>query len=268
MRQPRLPLAGDVVFGNPDSPVAVCALASRSLLPHLAGRHEIAIAGRVYTENVGVERMIKNLAANPTIRALILCGRESPHRSGQTVLSLHEHGLDAGRRVRGPAGPEPLMANLTDQELSWFRTAVRVVDMIGERDPERIAARARELGAELRGEASAPTSVSTPEIDVVSVPVSDKREWRYDPSGFFLIFARRDLGLVRLEHYGRDRRLRHVLEGTRAEDICNTAVRMRLLTDLAHAAYLGRELARAEAALRLGLHYEQDSPLNPARRAT
>jgi tetrahydromethanopterin S-methyltransferase subunit A len=73
---------------------------------------------------------------------------------------------------------------------------------------------------------------------------------------------------VRLEHYDREYKLLHVLEGSRAEDLCHAAIRMDLLTELAHAAYLGRELARAEAALRLGLQYEQDSPLKPARPAT
>ena len=69
-----------MVFGGTDSPVAVCTLASRALLPVLAGRPEIAVAGRVYTENVGIERMVQNLAAFATVRFLIVCGRESPHR--------------------------------------------------------------------------------------------------------------------------------------------------------------------------------------------
>ena len=33
------------------------------------------------------------------------------------------------------------------------------------------------------------------------------------------------------------------------------------MTLLAHAAYLGRELAKAETALALGLEYDQDRPL-------
>src|SRR3954469_20041745 len=83
------PIIGDVVFGSVDSPVAVCTLASRALLPALAGRPEIAVAGRVYTENIGVERMVQNLAAFATVRFLIVCGRETRHKVGQTILALH-----------------------------------------------------------------------------------------------------------------------------------------------------------------------------------
>jgi tetrahydromethanopterin S-methyltransferase subunit A len=43
-------------------------------------------------------------------------------------------------------------------------------------------------------------------------------------------------------------------------------MRHGLVTELAHAAYLGRELARAEDALHLGLHYEQDSRLRRETR--
>ncbi len=266
--RPRLPLAGDVVFGSAESPVAVCTLASRSLLPQLAGRPEIAIAGRVYTENVGVERMVKNLAANPQLRVLVVCGRESPHRSGQTILSLHQNGVDEHRRVIGPAGPEPTMPNLSDHELGWFRGHVRVEAMIGERDVERIAARAGELGRAARVVSTSEPEGHARAVEAVRVPPTDPREWRYDPLGFFLVFALRESAEIRLEHYDQDRTLRHVFEGGSAQDICNAVVRLGLVTELAHAAYLGRELARAEAALRLGLHYEQDSPLNPARLAT
>jgi hypothetical protein len=39
------------------------------------------------------------------------------------------------------------------------------------------------------------------------------------------------------------------------------AVEQGLLTQLDHAAYLGRELAKAEIALKTGSHYEQDAAL-------
>jgi tetrahydromethanopterin S-methyltransferase subunit A len=71
--------------------------------------------------------------------------------------------------------------------------------------------------------------------------------------------------LVRLEHYTQDNQLRGVIEGAGAEEICHTVARLGLVTLLPHAAYLGRELAKAETALNLGLDYEQDRPLT--RRA-
>src|SRR5213593_3579559 len=89
------PLPGDFVLGGVASSVAVCTLASHSLLPALAGKPEVAIAGRVYTENVGIEKMVQNLLANPRLRYLLICGRESRHRVGQAILSLHRNGADS-----------------------------------------------------------------------------------------------------------------------------------------------------------------------------
>ncbi len=68
-----------------------------------------------------------------------------------------------------------------------------------------------------------------------------------------------------LDHYDQDRRLLHRLEGESAAALAQTVVRFGLVSELSHAAYLGRELARAEAALTLGLRYEQDSPLRADR---
>jgi tetrahydromethanopterin S-methyltransferase subunit A len=263
------PLVGDVVFGSPESPVAVCTLASRSLLPSLAGRPEIAIAGRVYTENVGVERMIQNVVANPRLRVLLLCGRESFHRVGQTILSLHENGLDAERRVIGAGSPEPFLPNLRDDELRAFRERVRIVDLIGELDAERILERAGAFADDgtgqtddARGRTTAAAAAVLPaEIERIQATPDARADWRYDPTGFFLIFVERASRTLRVEHYSRGRQLLRIVEGRNAEELCHTLLRRGLVTELAHAAYLGRELARAEDALHLGLHYEQDSAL-------
>ena len=53
----------------------------------------------------------------------------------------------------------------------------------------------------------------------------------------------------------------HVIEGRQAALIAATAVERGFVTQLDHAAYLGRELAKAEAALSNGITYEQDAAL-------
>ncbi len=159
------PLTADVVFGNAESPVAVCTLASRRLLPALAGRDEIAVAGRCHTENIGVERMVQNLVAGRRLRYLVLCGQETSHAVGQTVLSLHRNGLDERHRVIGSIAPEPILPNLGPDELRAFRERVQVVDMIGELDPERIVERARQLAA-----APEQAPAETPMPDVAREP--------------------------------------------------------------------------------------------------
>jgi tetrahydromethanopterin S-methyltransferase subunit A len=259
-------IIGDVVFGGPTSTVAVCTLASRRLLPLLAGRPEIGIAGRVFTENVGVERMVQNLVAHSQYRFMIVCGRESQHRVGQTILALHRVGLDASARVIGSDGPEPFLPNLTDAQLRAFQERVTLVDMIGIEDADAIVARAAELQAEpsskLDPGAEAVARIATETIVAAPTPPTS---WEYDPAGFYLILVDRAHRRLRAEQYSQDRRLLRVFEGRNAQELCHTIVREAQVTLLAHAAYLGRELAKADAALHLDLEYEQDAPLRADR---
>jgi tetrahydromethanopterin S-methyltransferase subunit A len=266
----RPPIVGDVVFGSFDSPVAVCTLASRSLLPELAGRPEIAVAGRVFTENVGVEKMVQNLVALPDVRLLVVCGRETPHRVGQTILALHRAGLDQAGRVIGSEAPEPLLPNLRADQLRAFQQRVAVIDMIGVVDAETIVARARVLAdlpapepASIAPADEAPAVVDA--VERLAATRDSARAWQYDPVGYALVFVDRARGLLRLEQYTQHHRLVREITGSGAEEICHTVVRLGGVTLPAHAAYLGRELAKAEAALRFGLEYEQDRPL--ARRS-
>jgi dihydropteroate synthase-like protein len=52
-----------------------------------------------------------------------------------------------------------------------------------------------------------------------------------------------------------------IIKGETAENIYSKIEQMKLITRLDHAAYLGRELAKAEIALVTGKEYVQDSPL-------
>jgi dihydropteroate synthase-like protein len=51
------------------------------------------------------------------------------------------------------------------------------------------------------------------------------------------------------------------VEGGNARDIGDTILRLGLVSDLGHALYLGRELEKAETALKTGRSYVQDEPL-------
>ncbi|MCQ8903822.1 MAG: dihydropteroate synthase-like protein [Methanothrix sp.] len=54
---------------------------------------------------------------------------------------------------------------------------------------------------------------------------------------------------------------RMVIKGRTAREILDTAIELKLVSRLDHAAYLGRELEKAEIALRLGKSYTQDEEL-------
>jgi len=138
---------------------------------------------------------------------------------------------------------------------------VELVPLIGVTDVEAILATARRLQARTPGRWGAGVRHAFPK------PLSATRnrmgEITLDPLGLFLVGIRRETGEIVVDHYSADRRYRSAVAGTDAEAICHTLVRAGLISELSHGAYLGREVAKAEEALRWGLEYEQDRPLFP-----
>jgi len=59
-------------------------------------------------------------------------------------------------------------------------------------------------------------------------------------------------------HYAYDNTLRRIIEGKDARSIYRTVIENGWVTQLNHAAYLGKELTRAELSLRMGFRYVQD----------
>ena len=148
------PEAGDyLVLGDgPSRPVAVSTLGSGDLAAALAALAPagLAIAGKTETENIGVDKVVKNVIANPALRYLILAGPDPQgHASGRTMLALAANGLDEDMRVIGSPGKRPVLRNVTPQEVVAFRRQVEIVDLIGCEDLGVIAARVASLAPAL-----------------------------------------------------------------------------------------------------------------------
>jgi len=80
-----------------------------------------------------------------------------------------------------------------------------------------------------------------------------------DPEGYFVIFPDSTRRLPSLEHYANTGLLTTIIEGRTAAELYMTAIDRKLVSRLGHAAYLGRELARAEYALTSGEPYVRDA---------
>jgi tetrahydromethanopterin S-methyltransferase subunit A len=81
---------------------------------------------------------------------------------------------------------------------------------------------------------------------------------KLDKAGYFVIVPLPDKGVIDVEHYAYDNTLLRVIEGTSARAIYAAIINSRWVTELSHAAYLGKELAKAECSLRHGIKYGQD----------
>src|SRR5881397_2332230 len=82
-------MPGTYQVGDPNGPVAVCALTSERLIGPLVVLPGVAIAGMVYTANLGITRIIVNITSNPAIRFLLICGKDSAlFKPGQSLVAL------------------------------------------------------------------------------------------------------------------------------------------------------------------------------------
>jgi len=264
--------SGTYTVGDPTATVAVCTLTSDDLVAPLARLPGVAIAGRLYTVNLGIEKIILNVTANPAIRVLVLCGKESPvFHPAQGLRALITDGVDAERRIIGAAGHLPVLRNVPLARIERFRQQVELADATGELDLVALEERVRALADHARRPVVAQRAEwAAPPVERAAAstirrirPGGHRQPLVYDPKGFFVITLDRDAGEIILCHYLPDNAPAHEMRGRAAEAMVLGLIRENLISQLSHAGYLGAELAKAEAALRLGARYEQDRPLSP-----
>ena len=275
IENPWPPYPGEYIVGNPTGSVAIWTLSNRELpqkLIALVGP-DLAIAGRCDTENIGIEKVVLNLLANTHIRWLLLCGVEAPgHRAADAFLGLKERGVDANMRVLESVSWRPVLKNLTLFDVARFREQIELVNLIGVTAISKIVRAAHEAATKPRAALSFPTPSDPAEMtsQVGRLQARAPKILRLDKAGFFIVIPQPSTDRIICEHYENNGRLAHVIEGREGAVIAATAIEQGLLTQLDHAAYLGRELAKAEIALKTGSHYEQDAALGilPPKQST
>ncbi|MFQ5575938.1 MAG: hypothetical protein ACE5G8_03000 [Anaerolineae bacterium] len=104
------PEEGRYLRGNDYSPVVVAIILNcdaDKIPPDLetlvrAGVESgAALSGTVQTENIGFEKIVCNVVANPNIRYLIIGGPESEgHLTGEALKALLLNGVDEKKRIR------------------------------------------------------------------------------------------------------------------------------------------------------------------------
>jgi tetrahydromethanopterin S-methyltransferase subunit A len=161
------PEEGCYLRGNDFSPVAVCVIlkwsrAETRTASDLAGQPPLlwnkeetppeiealvrvaiengaALSGTLQTENIGLEKVICNIVANPNIRYLVVCGPESPgHFVGETILALQKNGVDQNKRIIGTHAPTPYLFNIVPESIERFRKQLTVVDLVNEGAPDLV----------------------------------------------------------------------------------------------------------------------------------
>ncbi|MFZ0797810.1 MAG: DUF4346 domain-containing protein [Terriglobales bacterium] len=255
------PLPGDFHVVRYGAPVAVCTLNSEALAVGLANRKPegLAIVGTMHTENLGIERAIKNVLANPHIRFLLLCGEDTQqavgHLPGQSLECLFRNGLDDRGRIKGAHGRRPVLKNVSRDEVRAFLNQVELVSFVGERDEEILIKRIQAIRERNPGTYAHPSV----ESGIKRIRATDPTHLMLDKAGYFVIYPERRTKSLVVEHYTNQGVLDCMMEGNSTGALYTEAIERGLVTRLDHAAYLGRELARAEQSLLQGKPFVQDA---------
>jgi tetrahydromethanopterin S-methyltransferase subunit A len=207
-----------------------------------------------------VEKLIRNVDGNLGVQAIVLAGGDEAAYPGVQALSslfggsekISDKAATFAHAVRG---------KLKALDFEALQKRVRVVDMLSCVDADKIISAVNKYGSE---EIRPNTGFlvqghdTTIGVERVIAPSNISYDLTIDKAGEYIIRAEAKSILV--EHYNSKGELLRIVEGTTARDICITLIRNGWVSKLDHAAYLGRQLTLAEAAMQQGLPYEQNLP--------
>ena len=142
------PEDGRYVRGNDASPVAVAIILNHDadkippeieILVRTGIESGAALSGTIQTENIGFEKVVCNIVANPNIRYIIIGGPESEgHLTGEALKALIQNGVDEKMRIRDTSAPHPFLYNLPMEFIDRFQNQLSVIDLQFEGNPELI----------------------------------------------------------------------------------------------------------------------------------
>ncbi|MBI4162665.1 MAG: DUF4346 domain-containing protein [Candidatus Aenigmarchaeota archaeon] len=238
--------------------VAICTLNSDLDIP----LDKVAAVGKCFTENLGVEKVVKKIISNNKIRFLILCGEDVEKRKpGEAIKCLAENGVEENGKIIGAKSLMPFIKNLTASEIYYFRNQITVVDLIGEKDVSSIIRKVSELDNKNPGQYDGPMYTSK-EIPVIEAGWDYRKEWtvdeKYDENWFVINVSDGKIIADHYTGYGEETQQCCKIIGNKAEEIAAEIVKRGKVTKMYHAAYLGKELQKAETALNQGKKYVQE----------
>jgi len=136
-----LPISEEFYVGNNTSTLALCTLSSIDLLKNIANSdvlNHVSIAGRLLSENKGIDSIVRYVNQNKNVKTIIVCGREVwGHKAGHSLFQLHDKGIDYNGRIIDSTSPDPFLT-VTSGEVRYFQKKVSLINMINETDIQMI----------------------------------------------------------------------------------------------------------------------------------
>ncbi len=104
-------------------------------------------------------------------------------------------------------------------------------------------------------------AVDSKEMETIEGKYDDLKDWVMDPKGYFLVRVNKEKKRIEAGLCKSMNKIILMVHGTRAADVYFTLIQKGCISRLDHAAYLGKELYKAELALKNNLDYVQDEEL-------
>jgi tetrahydromethanopterin S-methyltransferase subunit A len=247
---------------DPGGPVVIVLPGDELLAMDLAdlSANGICLICRSCQSARDVRNLLNNIAANMAIHYVLVAGDEENRLDA--VEALANLLAPADRPVETTTMTDQIRAKLRPGELESLAKQVRHVDMVGCTEVDRILTKVNEL-VSTSGRPNtgfrAPGAPSSNGVERVIAARGISPEFDPDKAGRYGISA--SGGKITVEHRNAKNEVLRVVEGSSARDLCLTLIRNGWVSKLDHAAYLGRELTRAEIAMRDGEPYSQDADL-------
>ena len=107
------PIPDEVYIGNPKSLIAICVLSSIHLLKEIANSelmNNISLVGRLFSENEGIDSIIRHVNSNSNVKIIIICGKEGwGHKAGSSFIALYNNGVDGDGRIINSPSHDPFL---------------------------------------------------------------------------------------------------------------------------------------------------------------
>ena len=136
------PIPEEVYIGNLKSLIAICVLSSIPLLKEIRNSelmNNISLVGRLFSENKGIDSIIRHVNSNSNVKIIIICGKEGQgHKPGSSLIALYENGVDDNRRIINSHSPDPFLT-VSKTEVKKFQSRVRIINKIGITNFEEIS---------------------------------------------------------------------------------------------------------------------------------
>lgn len=138
-----IPIKHEYYLGS-GSRIAICTLSSIKLLIEISNdtklMNKVAVAGRLVSENKGIDKIIKYCLRNRELTHLIVCGKDGRgHRAGHSLISLSDKGITKEGKIILSKSPHPDLVS-SYEDVQTFRDRITIHNLMDETNLNSIKA--------------------------------------------------------------------------------------------------------------------------------